>query len=195
MGFFSRAKKNPFQAIEEETFALNSVAGTWPPEFKSEDDKKLVVAQWMKLLIKAQKCYEQNPDFEEIGLCALADLYRQGHNMGVENCAKNADQAIRLCLSKYPGSSRAHQIGAYFYISVPNGGSRGEICLRKLQADFGVGKNEEVERGLVFAFVNQQRLDRALEQAQFYISIFGPKEPVVGIAKAIENNTIQLIQK
>jgi len=195
---FKKPKPNTLslEEIERQTESLNAIAGTWPVKFDSEVQQNEIFQYWQSLLRQAQRCYETMLDEEERTLVVLADLYRQGHNMEIENCAQNASQSISICLSKYPNSIRGNMVGAYFYLSVnPAAAPRGEACLQKLRELVGEGVNRDIERGFVFAYLAQNNLEEALKQTKYVIEKFGTDDTINAIKIGIETGMLTTIIK
>jgi len=194
MGLFASFRKDPVDDIGAGIAALNAHVGSWQARSRSAQEKSKVQKTWLDLLKRAQQFYEQHHDREEDGLALLAELYRQGHNMDLPNCAQNAAQALQVGLAKYPDSDRLNRAAVAFFLSVPNGLAMAEASLRKLRARAGAGSDEFVERALVHLHLQSNQPQEALKQANAYIGRFGAASDVAAIKAGIESGTVQVIR-
>lgn len=186
--FTKKTQSDPLETIELNTRDLYSSLGSWPPHFNSEGHKIEIFDRWKRLVEMAQRVYEERHDLEERCLCLLADLFRMGHNMDVQNSAQNAFQAINICLGKYPNSIKANLIAAYFFVSLnPQASKQGETCLLKLRDLFKPEVNPEVERWYLFAQLSQNKIGQALTQADYFLATFGHNNEIAQIKESIVN--------
>lgn len=132
----------------------------------------MVFHQWADLFIDISAYKALVGDTEE-ALVYYADINRQGHNMDVKGAAIKADQALSLCLEKYPASIPAHFCSSYFYLSTtPEHFPKAEkslIALRELHAP---QMSSEVEAGFVYLYIMQRNKEHALEQIDVYLREF-----------------------
>ncbi len=193
MNMFGLFNKSAADLSEEIAF-LNSVAGTWPPTYKDLSQEKASFQRWKRVIAVAQKAYEREETEET--LCDLIELFRIGHNMGVQNSAQNADQGIERCLEVYPNSFRGNLIASYFFLSIdPKFAPKGEACLEKLKQLSNGEPCKEAERGLVFAYLYQNHTNEAIEQAETYLKYFGDDEQIKELLEGMKNGSIDLVKR
>lgn len=191
---FGLFKKEESLNISEEIDFLNTIAGTWPAQYSSIKQKKEAYNRFYKAIDVAQKTYEKNET--ETTLCDLIDLSRIGHNMDIDNSAQNANQGIEHCLDIYPESFRCNLIASYFYLSVGNNfAAKGEKTLKKLIQLSDSNSCEIAERGLVFAYLYQERIEEALIQGEAYLNQFGSDEEIQKILDGIKDGTLQVVNE
>lgn len=150
---------------------LNGSIGMYPPRVKSDSDRTRVYQQWSTTLQRALAVQIKVSESED-SLAAVADLYRQGHNLDVVGSGEAADVQLQKCLRLYPDSMACHRIAGYFYLAIgPKYAPKGEASLRRLKALFAPKVDVEVERGLVFAHVYQGKKAEAVKQMEYYLSL------------------------
>ncbi len=150
--------------IEAGILALNEKIGGYPPRLKDASERQAVYLKWSELLLAAQAVKKTEGDSERVA-CALAALFRQGHNMDVQKCGLHAKAIIEEALASYPDSIPVNWQASYFYLQInPKFAPEGEKALLRLRKLLGTDQNPEVERGLVFAYMYQQRVPEARAQ-------------------------------
>jgi len=195
LNIFKKKKVKPSKVDISEAIAyLNSVAGTWPVKFESQSQEDDVLSYWGNIISKAQQSYEKEETEESI--CNLSDLFRIGHNMDVKNCAQNASNSIVRCLELFPDSYRGNLVASYFYLSIDRSfAPKGEECLKKLQEVSPIKPCMEAERGLVFAYLYQDKQDLAISQAKAFTKMFGDDSAVLSVIEGITNGTLTIHQQ
>ena len=150
---------------------LNRHIGSYPPRFADERQRNEVYGQWSEALRQAWQFEDRMPQ-EESTFAVLADLYRQGHNLDVAGADRKAIDTLANCLARFPNSAKCHMTAAYFYLSInPSYAPKGEASLLRLRELLKTHSNPEVERGLVFAYLYQQKTGAALAQLDHYLAL------------------------
>lgn len=166
---------------------FNRAAGSWPARFSSPDEKKRFYLKWVQALQQAW-LLETRDGNSEMVLAVLADLYRQGHNMDVPGAGDRANEAIQKCLGLWPDSVACHFSASYFYLSInPRFAPKGEASLLRLRTLLAPKINMNVERGLVFAYLYQERNKEALQQLDYIIQI----DPAAAWAKEFRKGLLE----
>jgi hypothetical protein len=156
--------------VATEVNSLNSVIGRYPPDYHTEDERTATFVSWAALLREVRGLRGANGDTEQ-NLYLLSELYRQGHNLDVIGSAELAIETFDLCLGKYPNSVPCHFSASYFYLSVqPELGIKAEGSLKFLREHFAPEFHPEIERGWVYFYVYQQRVEDAIRQIDYYLS-------------------------
>ena len=151
--------------------AYNTWIGGYPTRLKDEAQRTEVYQRWSETLRQARAFHAQVGDTAD-ALWALAALYRMGHNMDVKDCGANAEKFIELGLAKYPDSIALNFEASYFYLSAdPKYAPRGEAALLRLRQLKGTDRDLEIERGLVFAYLYQNRIPEAKKQVEHYLKL------------------------
>jgi len=167
----------PWDTLKAKVLSLNRYAGSYPPRFEDAIIKYKITSEWQSLVEKVKKEYAQYPDAETL-LYLLGELYRQGHNMDVPGAAIDAGKIYERALRMYPRSVDLNMSAAYFYLSIdPRFAHLGEACLYRLREVLGAN-HPDVERGLVYAYLYQDREADAIAQIDRYLTLI-PNDPVM----------------
>lgn len=171
---------------------LNDFIGSYPPRISGEQQRQQVYEDWSIVMRKAWQLEDTQPRAEGT-LYALADAYRQGHNLDVQGAAHKAMESLDLCLSAYPDSTACHWTASYFYLSIhPSHAPKGEASLLRLRQLLKNQPDKEVERGMVFAYLFQQKMDAALKQVDYYLTLVPGDEHMRNVRQAIADKKIQV---
>ncbi len=150
---------------------LNRSIGRYPPLVSSESDRMRVYEDWANAIRGGRALQEKTPESEDL-FAALADLYRQGHNLDVAGAGEEADRQLQKCLKLFPNSLSCHRVAGYFYLAIhPSFAPKGEFSLRRLKVLLAPKVDSEVERGLAFAQVYQGKKAEAIKQIDYYLTI------------------------
>jgi len=186
------APKLTIQEIEEAVENLNTYIGGYPPRLSSEQQRNQVYETWKRALREARRQDKARPGSEQV-LHLLAELYRQGHNLDVRTSADLAVETIDSCLARFPKSLGCNFSASYFYLSVnPKYAPKGEQALLTLRGIFAPDVNIEVERGLVYAYVMQQRRADALKQIDYYLTLEPGADWALQFKRGLEDGEIKL---
>jgi hypothetical protein len=165
-----------YDAIRAAAASLDQYVGSYPLRFPSDEVRDQVDAKWQSTMKQAW-AFEKKHGRTEQTLHLLAELYRKGHNMEVENTAANAFEVIDECLKRFPESINCHFSAAYFYLSInPKYAPKGQASLLWLRARLTPEVNEDVVRGLMFAYLYQKRPLEALAQAEYVLQHYPNSE-------------------
>jgi tetratricopeptide (TPR) repeat protein len=165
-----------YDEIRAAAASLDQYVGSYPLRFPSDAVRDQVDAKWQSTMKQAW-AFEKKHGRTEQTLHLLAELYRQGHNMDVENTAANALEVIDECLKRFPESINCHLSASYFYLSInPKYAPKGQASLLWLRARLAPEVNEDVERGLIFAYLYQKRPLEALAQAEYFLQHYPNSE-------------------
>ena len=77
------------EELHEYIKSLNPAIGSWPVKFKNEDEKMQVQLHWSNSLWNAKEYYIIKGESSK-SLYLLSELYRQGHNMDINDSGKLA---------------------------------------------------------------------------------------------------------
>jgi hypothetical protein len=159
------------EQIAEKIKSFNVFIGGHPPQFQSEQQREDIYLQWSQALVDA-KIHSAGQSETEPMLAVLSELYRQGHNMGVEGAGKLADETIERCIEKFKNSVSCHFSSSYFYLAIsPRFAPRVERSLAFLRSNFAPRINLEVERAYIFFYVYQGKPAEAAQQIDYYLSV------------------------
>lgn len=173
---------------------LNRYIGSYPPRIESERQREEVYGQWTEAMRQAWLIENQMPQ-DEATLALLADLYRQGHNLDVTGADRKAFETLDKCLTRYADSTKCHLAASYFYLSInPQYAPKGEASLLRLRELMKTQSNPEIERGMVFAYLYQQKLDLALKQLDHYLSLAPDDEQMRKVREALARKLIEVRQ-
>lgn len=171
---------------------LNRVIGSYPPRIQNDRQREEVYGQWTETLRQAWQIENQMPQ-DEATLALLADLYRQGHNLDVSGADRKAIETLDKCLARYADSTKCHLTASYFYLSInPQYAPKGEASLMRLRELMKTQANPEIERGLVFAYLYQQKLDLALKQIDHYLTLAPNDEHMRKMRDGIARKAIEV---
>ena len=187
----AEARAFPLEEIEQAIAKFDGVIGSYPPRFKEAKERTTTYDAWSAVLRSATKLRASAGDTERI-ICALAALYRQGHNMDVTGCASHAGELIEDGLKKHPDSIPMNLQASYFYLQIDTSfASEGEKALLHLRKLLKTDRNLEVERGLCYAYLQQQKMEEAKKQIDRYLQL-DPKDTMFPqIREAIEKGTVR----
>lgn len=167
----SSAASQSLEQIAEKIKSFNVLIGGHPPQFQSEQQREDIYRQWSQALVDA-KIHSAAQGETEPMLAVLSELYRQGHNMGVEGAGKLADETIERCIEKFKNSVSCHFSSSYFYLAIsPRFAPRVERSLTFLRGNFAPRINLEVERAYIFFYVYQGKPAEAAQQIDYYLSV------------------------
>lgn len=173
---------------------LNRFIGSYPPRIQNERQREEVYGQWTDVLRQAWQIENQMPQ-DEATLALLADLYRQGHNLDVSGADRKAIETLDKCLARYADSTKCHLTASYFYLSIkPQYAPKGEASLLRLRELMKTHTNPDIERGLVFAYLYQQKMDLALKQVDHYLTLAPNDEHMRKVREAIARKAIEVKQ-
>ena len=159
------------QELRQRVSDLNRFIGSWPARASSDDERRAVYKQWSAALQQAWLVEAKDPDSEST-LALLADIYRQGHNLDVNDSGRLADQSINCCLADYPDSIPCNFTASYFYLSVnPKFAPKGEASLAHLRELLKPKVNLEMEKGFVFAYLYEGKKDQAKTQLEYFLTL------------------------
>lgn len=182
------------EAIAKRIAGMNAYIGSYPPQIANDQHRAQVYRDWSDLVRIGWKLEDTAPQ-AEFTLYVLADVYRQGHNLDVEGAARKAMDALDRCFAAYPDSVSCHWTASYLYLSIhPSVAPKGEASLLRLRKLLKDQPNKEVERGLVFAYLSQQKMDEALKQMDHYLTMAPDDERMRGMRDAVANKRFQVKQ-
>lgn len=143
---------------------LNQSIGGYPPRLRDAQHRQEIYARWKSALADARALHARDGD-TETALLLLGRLYRQGHNLDVRQSAEEAIQLFERALAAHPDSDALNLEASYFYLSInPTFAPKGEAALLKLRRLRGTDRDLSIERGFVFAYLYQDRIEDAKRQ-------------------------------
>lgn len=172
--------------------ALNAKIGSYPPKLSSDGDRQATYAKWADALQKAWAVTRNAPDSES-SLSLLSELYRQGHNLDVVDTDHRADTTIQKCLSMYPKSIACNFSAAYFYLSIdPKYAPYGEKSLLRLRELRKPEVDQNVEKGLAFAYLYEGRVEDAKKQIDYYLTLDPKSDWAVKFKDGLERGKLKV---
>jgi hypothetical protein len=141
--------------IEADADALDPVLGHWPPQIADEAERSQVYARWRSLVLDA-RALKPEAVTEQRRLEILGEVYRQGHNLDVDDAAELADRTLQECLGLYPHSARCNWSLVYFDLSVAPASDR----------------LDEIESSLRTLRTDRSRAERAVEAETVLLRLF-----------------------
>ncbi len=180
----------PLEAMIAQANQLESVVGGYPTRLKGEPERAKVYADWSGLVLSAEALRREHGNSERL-LSLLAALYRQGHNMDVAECGQRAMDAITAGLVAYPDSIPVNWQASYFFLQInPKYAPDGEKSLLKLRLLLHTDQDIEIERGLLFAYLYENRIDVAKKQAEKCLKLQPNDTMVANIYQALKSGQI-----
>ena len=177
-------------AIAAAAHALEDTLGGYPPRLKDETERAQVYARWAPLVLAAEDLRTRQGDTEPI-LVALIVLYRQGHNMDVMGSAQYGVKLLRKALATYPDSVAVNRQAGYFFLLLnPRYAREGEKALLKLRQLLHTDRDPEVERGLMFAYLYENRIEEAKKQAAKCEELRPGDPEIKAIADGLKNGKV-----
>ena len=167
------AKQYSLDELKQEQLKLNRALGAYPASFFMADHKQQTYQTWTDLLINAAQLQPDNKQQASDKIYLLAELFRNGHNMGIEGATEEADKAISTCLHYEPDSRRCQLSSIMFYMSVNERFfPEVEQQLQQLKASYGELANADVEIAYAYYYVYTQQTELAIKQIDYVISEF-----------------------
>jgi len=177
------------EAALAESAALNQWIGGYPARIRDVQQRREIYATWQHLLAGARALQAQQGDTEQISLL-LARLYRQGHNLDVLRCGEHALKVLEPALATYPQSDSLLLESSYFYLSInPKFAPKGEAALMKLRQLRGTDRDIEIERGLIFAYLYQNRIKEAKAQIEHCLELSPGDKMLLQLREGLKNQT------
>ncbi len=170
---------------------LDPIIGRFPPSYPETSDRATTYRKWSEAVLALES---KSDDDSELAFILKARLYRQGHNMDVVDSGRKADKAIKAGLEKYPESIPINFQASYFYLQInPKYAPEGEKALLRLRRLLDTDKNLEVERGLVFAYLYQNKIKQAKKQIDRCLKIDPHDEMLQRFREALKSGKIKRI--
>jgi tetratricopeptide (TPR) repeat protein len=170
---------------------FEAVIGRYPPELHSPEERTATYEKWSRAILAADSIRVEEGDTERI-LLLQARLFRQGHNMDVRECGQRAATVIEEGLRKYPESVPMNFQASYFYLQIdPKFAPEGEKALMRLRRLLGTDQNLEVERGLVFAYLYQNKVKQAKKQVDRCLRIAPDDKMLLQFREALKSGRIK----
>lgn len=160
-----------FEDLSSIADGLDSVLGHYPPKFSGSDERLATYEKWSRACVAADRIRAVEGDSERV-FVVQAKILRQGHCLDVRECGERALTLIEAGLRKYPDSIPMNLQASYFYLQInPKYAPKGEKTLLHLRKLLRTEKNLEVERGLVFAYIYQNKVKQAQKQVDHCLLI------------------------
>jgi tetratricopeptide (TPR) repeat protein len=158
-----------------ESEALNAWLGGYPPRVRDAAHRQQLYTRWRAALAGARAVQQRDGDTVP-ALLVLGRLYRQGHNLDVRECGEKAVELFERAVTLHPDSDPLLLESSYLYLSInPKFAPRGESALLRLRELRGTDRDLEVERGFIFAYLYQDRLEEAKRQVDRCLE-FAPQD-------------------
>lgn len=162
--------------IAAEMHSLNRQVGSYPPRFTEESGRMQVYRQWLDLVADAEAHRRQAP-LQSRPYEILAELYRQGFNMDVENSARRAIVQLDSCFQRDPASSACHRSAMHFYLSIaPYRIEELQQSLEFLRQEADSSPDPAVEAGWAWLHLYQGDTTALKRQLNYFLERF-PDEP------------------
>jgi len=189
---------SPALSVDELTAAVNRLEGAlggYPPHLRDEADRKETYTAWSPLVLSAQALRQTKGDTEPV-LLALARLYRQGHNLDVTGAAQHAIEVFHAAQRSYPDSVPMLWQASYFFLQLnPKYAPQGEKALLKLRVLLHTDEHPEIERGLLFAYLYENRLPEARKQAEKCVRLSPKDETFKQILESLRAGNVERKQQ
>ncbi len=154
-----------------ESEELNQWIGQYPPRIRDDTHRQEIYTRWKQTLAAARALHARDGD-NPATLTLLGRLYRQGHNLDVRQSAEEAVRLFARALPAWPDSDALHLEASYFYLSIdPTYAPKGEAALLRLRQLRGTDRDLSIERGFIFAYVYQNRIDDAKRQIDHCLTL------------------------
>lgn len=177
------------QTTLTEAAALNKWIGGYPARIRDVQQRQEIYATWQRLLAGALALQARDGDTEQISLL-LARLYRQGHNLDVRQCGEKAIKVLEHALTAYPQSDALLLESSYFYLSInPKFAPKGEAALLKIRQLRGTDRDKEIERGLIFAYLYQNRIKEAKAQIEHCLELAPGDKMLLQLREGLKGQT------
>ena len=189
---------SPALSIDELTAAVNRLEGAlggYPPHLRDEADRNETYGAWSRLVLAAQALRQTQGDTEPV-LLVLARLYRQGHNLDVTGAAQHAIEVFHVAQKAYPDSVPLLWQASYFFLQLnPKYAPQGEKALLKLRARLHTDEHPEIERGLLFAYLYENRTAEARKQAEKCVRLFPKDDAFKQILESLRAGSVERKQQ
>jgi hypothetical protein len=176
-----------------------AVMETWlsdyPPRIGDDKQRTDVGTQWNNTRSLAVAMIPANRD-DPCFLDALGDLFRQGHNLGVKDAFRAADEAFARCLTIDPASVGCRFSRARLYIaSDPSRAPAAAEDLIRLKELLAPQVSPSIELWLARAYFVQGRSDAALRQLDVYLSLRPSDSTARQFRDAIASGEARVVQR
>ncbi|MBC7952881.1 MAG: hypothetical protein H7Z12_13820 [Rhodospirillaceae bacterium] len=163
----SLSRAAEWASIDKAIAALDRVIGSYPPDIKTDTQKREVIAKYERTKASLDAALAAQPaDMDN--LLRRANLQTMGHNLDLPGAFKGAEQDYAAILNENPQHERAILGLANMWVnSSPDYAPRAENLFRAAQCLHENVPLEEAQRGLFFAFYYQGRIEDAGRQAEF----------------------------
>jgi tetratricopeptide (TPR) repeat protein len=155
--------------IQSRADMLAETLGRYPLQFKRAEDRQGTYAVWSEVLAAAQAIEAKEGDSEPMAH-VLAELYREGHNLDVQDCGERASAILELGLKKFPDSIPLNFEAAHYYLDVGKA-IPAESALIHLRVLLHTTEDIRIERPLLFAYLYQDKRSEALKQVDHCLEI------------------------
>lgn len=180
--------------IEAKITVFNDSVGGYPPRFRTPADRETLYRDWSDVMLSARALEARDGVSERLS-CALTALYRQGHNMDVAECGRLAMTTMQALLKAHPDSIPANWEASYLYLQIsPKYAPEGEKALMHLRTLLHTDRNIEVERGLLFAYLYQQKLKEARKQADWCLKVAPQDKVAFELKEALKKGKIEIFE-
>lgn len=169
---------------------LDEKVGGYPPRLKDAADRLSTYERWSKVLVAALALRAES-GYSEKSATALIALYRQGHNLDVSGSAERAHAELEEALKAFPDSIPINLQASFFYLQInPKYAPRGEKILLHLRELLGSDQNWDVEKGLVFGYLYQERLKEAQAQVEHCLTLRPGDKMMLSLREGLKSGKI-----
>jgi len=155
--------------IQSRADVLAQTIGHFPPQFKKAEDRQGIYVVWSEVLAAAQEIEAKQGDSEPVAH-VLAELYREGHNLDVQECQERASAILNSGLTKFPDSIPLNFEAARFYLDIGKA-VPAENALVHLRVLLHTTEDIEVERPLLFAYLYEDKRAEAMKQVDHCLAL------------------------
>lgn len=143
------------EELQAQAESLASALGMFPPQLKKNEDRQSVYEVWAQVMTSATALAAKRGEVEPV-VCLLALLYREGHNLDVQECAQRNLALLESGLAKFPDSVPLNFEAALFNLGIGRGAAA-EGALLHLRDLLHTNDDLRVERPLLFAYFHQDK--------------------------------------
>jgi hypothetical protein len=157
------------EQLQAQAESLATALGTFPPQLKKSEDRQTVYEVWAQVMASANALAAERGEPEPV-VCLLALLYREGHNLDVQECAQRNLALLGPGLTKFPDSVPLNFEAAHFYLGIGRG-AMAERALLHLRGLLRTCDDMRVERPLLFAYFYQDKRAEMAKQVEHCLAL------------------------
>jgi len=180
-----------FDAVLALADGFEEKIGSYPPRWDGPDDRTATYQSWSRAILAVEQLKAAEGDTERL-VVLHSRLLRQGHNMDVRDCGRQAADVIEAGLRTFPDSIPVNFQASYFYLQIdPRYAPEGEKALLRLRRLLATDRNLEVERGFVFAYLYQNKIKDAKRQVDRCLKLAPGDKMLLALREGLKSGRVQ----